>query len=390
MILRDGVITQNQASFGGGIYLRGNFGSTVDSFLSIAPTGPADAQVEISNNSASDYQDQFGVSAHGYGGGIFSLKGEIDSIGHDGDWSLVMRDNLAWTGGAIAVIGDPTVAADFTFIDLRNALLESNIADDIGGAMYSDGAVDWVLNSDSHVPCIHDTLGAVPCSLANANVARNQSTGTLGGGVIYLAKTNPDAARGIARFRRTAMIGNQSQNGSVAVGMAEADNDFFFERNILAGNSASAPNSVLLRSAGPMRCFYCTVTGNPVAYLFHFTGETLLLQGSILWNPGAAIRYQTGPLVQTSGCLIAHTATGLPTSTTVADPHLAANFVPAVPSVALDHCDNVVYTAIPDAYNQAPTDIAGVTNLPYGLNDLGAIEQVDVIFYGGFGLRPTD
>src|SRR5690606_311057 len=104
---------------------------------------------------------------------------------------------------------------------------------------------------------------------------------------------------------------------------------FFIERSILAGNASTG---ALLRSYGPMRCYYCTITGNAVDHLFYFLGDKLYLQGSILWNPGADVRFHIGPTVVTNGCLLAHSATGLPSGTLVSDPKLDADFVPGVPS----------------------------------------------------------
>lgn len=383
--LWDGSISNNDADIGGGIAIEGEL-----AHLHIQPVDAAGEQVSISHNVAHAYDSgsiYFPTTQPGLGGGIHSSFSDIDTFPGSGVFTVVLADNSADLGGGIYIESDQSNGGNVTWVTLNNALFDSNVAHDRGGAMYSHGTTTWRLDSTSSVPCNHPELGTTLCSLAYDNRALNEAVSSLGAGMIFLASGSPDAVASKARIRRTAVIDNDSIGGSVAVAMGDFSNELRFERSILAGNSATLSNGALLRSFGPMHCYYCTITNNSVDNLFYFTGTTLYLQGSILWNPGAAIRAQTGPDVATNGCLVSHTGTGLPAgSGYIIDPKLDADFMPGIPSIALDACDDFQYTAISDVYHHAPTDINAIDDL-YGVNDLGAIEQIDVIFFAGFGSR---
>lgn len=386
--LYDGLLQGNQANIGGAIAIQGSFSS-----LPMHPLGSLGEQISFRDNDATSYTSPFGAVTPGIGGAIYSKLVDIDTLGSNGKFSVVFEGNVADQGGAIFVDGDQTTAGDFTSLKLRNVQFESNTANDQGGAMYSVGAVDWVLDSVSYKPCDHPVLGSTLCSLIHANQTLSQGSNSFGAAAIFIAGGATDAHRGIARIRRTAIIGNNALNGgAVAVGMADdtatEKGEFFIERSILADNTAALAGGALLSSTGAMRCNYCTVTDNTVSNLFVVGGMSVNLQGSILWNPGATPVFSPAT-VASNGCLIAHSKSGLPTDTVVVDPKLDADYRPAMPSAPLDFCDNFQYTAITDAYNKAPVDITELSNQPFnGYNDLGAIEQVDVIFFSGFGSRP--
>lgn len=135
--------------------------------------------------------------------------------------------------------------------------------------------------------------------------------------------------------------------------------------------------------------------GNPVTHLFWLDNSEIEVTGSILYAPGTQLLAGNSPSIETGNCLLAHTTTGIPpTGVQVGNPMLEAHnaYAPKPRSRAIDVCaagvgDNF-YAASWDAFRlPVPQAIASVPNLA-GSFDLGAVEQRDVVFYGGFGTRP--
>src|SRR5690606_32376230 len=121
---------------------------------------------------------------------------------------------------------------------------------------------------------------------------------------------------------------------------------------------------------------------------FHMDGGMLRTQGSILWSPGVDVWTPlAGATMESNGCVIAHaTAPGA----ILLDPQLDAAFAPKGGSPALDYCDDDAVTAGLDAHRAAPGyDVAGVDQV-WGNNDLGAIENRDILFANGYGNRWTN
>jgi hypothetical protein len=219
------------------------------------------------------------------------------------------------------------------------------------------------------------------------NAAFNTTTaGTPGGGVGYITN-EAGSQRGIFRFFRTLFEDNHDYNaGKAAVAVALGTSEMTFERCIFSGNEADTSNNGALFRNAPginLRFVYNTVLDNSVDTLFYMNGGVLRNQGSILWSPGSEVWTPlAGASMENNSCLIAHAA--VPGSVVV-NPRLDATFMPPGRSAALDYCDNVGVTAGPDAYRASPGyDVNGVTAV-WGNNDLGALENRDILFFGGFG-----
>ena len=125
--------------------------------------------------------------------------------------------------------------------------------------------------------------------------------------------------------------------------------------------------------------------GNTVDTLVFMNGGVFRNQGSIMWSPGSEVWTPTaGATMENNACLIAHQAVP---GASVVDPRLDSDFVPSGRSPAIDFCDDAGVTAGLDGYRQAPSyDVAGVGSI-WGTNDLGAVENRDILFFDSFGAR---
>lgn len=383
IVFSDGLVQNNTARrAGGGIAIRTNSAS-----LDFAPS--PGATIDISDNTAG--RSTF-ASTEGFGGGIYSEEANISTTfsGVRDAYQVYLLYNNANYGGAIYVEGNPDPAAAFTFVMLRNTLIGYNEAYGKGGGLYSDNAVDWNIDHQAIGKCTFFTTDV--CSLIIGNQSDNTGTpGTPGGGAIYLT-SQMGSQRGIARVKRTRFNGNKDPNGTVAVGAADNANEFFIERSIFVNNAAPvAGNSVLLRSSGPTRVLYSDLLDNPVTRLFFFSGDTLNVQGSIFADPGTPIWFHTtGTTMVHNDCLLTNTTSDIPGGATLeSSPAMGADFTPLPRTQALDFCNDNGYTPINDIYGHAAYDIPGIANF-LGDKDLGAVEQTDIIFYGGFGNYPSD
>ncbi|MGA7297648.1 MAG: hypothetical protein WBW92_09080 [Rhodanobacteraceae bacterium] len=331
------------------------------------------------------------ASNEGFGGGVYSENANIGTsiAGVRNAFQMYFLTNTANYGGAIYVQGDPAASAPFTFVSLRNALMYSNEALGKGGALYSSDAVDWNIDHQATGQC--DFFGPVVCSLFLDNFADNTTThGTPGGGAIYLT-SEVGSQRGIARVKRTKFNGNSDPNGWVAVGAADNDNEFLVQRSIFVNNHAPTANySVLLHASGPTHVYYSDMLANSVSALFDISGATLNVQGSIFANPAGQIWFHSfGATMVHNNCLLSNHAGDIPAGAQIGSPLLDGQYAPTVHSPALDSCNNSQHTPISDIYGHAVVDVPGIDNI-HGANDLGAVEQTDIIFVGGFGTRPTD
>lgn len=383
IVFVDGQVIDNTARrAGGGIAIRTNLSS-----LSFQPLVGDETHVDGNTAGRSTFS-----SVEGFGGAIYSEDAAIDTTfsGVRNAYQVYLLSNTANYGGAIYVQGDPDPGASFTFVKLRNALIGYNEALGKGGALYSSDAVDWNIDHQAAGKCTF--FAPDICSLVIGNQSDNTDTpATPGGGAIYLT-SEAGSQRGIARVKRTLFNGNQDPNGSVAVGMADNDNEFLIQRSVFINNSAPPGNgSVLLKSNGPTRTYYSDFLDNSVARLFDFTGTTLNVTGSIFADAGTPIWYHgSGSTMINNNCLLSNTISDIPPGATVEyTPRLAVDFTPLPRSQALDFCNDDNYTPITDIYGHAVYDIPGIANL-FGANDLGAVEQTDIIFFGGFGNYPSD
>jgi hypothetical protein len=323
----------------------------------------------------------------GLGGGIYTKEGNIAvSAPAIGRFTTDLTGNTANFGGAIYAEGNADSPAPFTFISLRNTFTGFNTARGKGGAFYSRNAVDWVL--DTTAPGERCAVGSRygPCSAVVNNTAYNDTTpGSPGAGVGYIFNDS-GSQRGIFRFSRTLFEENLDFNGQIAVAMAFGTSEMIFERCVLLGNEAGAASNATLLANAPginLRFVYNTVLQNDVDTLVYMNGGVLRNQGSILWAPGSNVWTQTaGATMENNACLIAHQSVP---GAVVANPRLGTDFTPPGRSPAIDFCDNATVTAGLDVYRQAPGYDAGGIDSVWGTNDLGAVENRDILFFSGFG-----
>lgn len=384
--LWDGSVGFNSARRGGGaIALRSNL-----ALMDINPAVGSEV-VLIGNNSAGTAT--FSAS-EGYGGAIYSDGGRISAtlFGDGNDYGVWLFNNTANYGGAIYAVG-PT-SGTRALVSLDNAFVYNNMAKSRGGAFYSLNGVDWTVDHDSVGDC--PTFGGrQPCSFFSDNQAET-TEGGVGAGVVYLtAETGSQG--GVINIYRTLFEGNTDVAGVAAIAEALNGSWLNIRRSVFRNNSANGPatqRTLFGSTDSDMYFHYNSVLANDVAGIFYMNGGTLRPQGSILWDPGATIWFQTGgaSMSMVTTCLVSHSTTGLsfpPGSVWVEDPLLDGRYAPAGGSSALDHCSNSL-DAGPDLYGHSPAvDVASVPNR-IGSNDLGAVEQTDIIHYSGFGNRPTN
>lgn len=387
-------IHDNTAQYnGGGLATLSYAGVNELATIRIAPQTSSDLVI-FANNTAGD-PDNF-VPSSGYGGAMSLVDIDLQTITPVAEgYHLLIHDNAANYGGAIAAFGtDDLTKSPVSTVELENAAVYNNSAKDQGGALYSRGGVNWTVWSTAHGPCFF-VLFPAPCSYISNNHADNAHSaggGALGGGAIWISSVIGEP-NGYALFKRTLFTGNSVTNPPATVAGVVGGASVAFKRDIFVNNQGPA-GSVLVESVGgsDIAFTYDTVLGNDVTRLFSMTGGTLNTQGSILWDPGKPIWYHgSGATMAFNGCLISHTASDIPAGAMVLDPQLGADYTPPPRSPAIDACDNLGFAPLVDFYLRAPVDTKGVTDRYVGgINDLGAVEQTDVIFYGGFGNRPEN
>jgi hypothetical protein len=384
VILEDGEINGNSARrAGGGIALNSALAR-----LDFLPLTSSEAFFFVDNTAG---RATFSNS-EGLGGAIYSNGGAIDTqfSGFRQQYEVYLLYNSANYGGAVYVEGDAASGAAFTFVRLLNAVVGYNDAKANGGGFYAKNAVDVTL--DHHAIGTCTLFAPSSCSLVIGNSADDVDPGEVfpvGGGAFYLTGES-GSQRSIARLRRTVFSGNSAPYGWAAVGFADQGDEFFIERGIVRTNSAPSESGALFVSGGPTRVLYSDVLDNTVARLFTIGATTLNVQGSILADLGTPIWYHDAAAVMTfNGCLMSNTADGIPGGALIGTPVLDADFALHGPYPAIDFCDNYEYTPISDIYGYATRNVPGIDDY-YGYNDLGAVEQRDIIFHGGFGVRATD
>lgn len=384
VLLWDGSVSFNTARLAGGaIAVRTDLAS-----LAIDP-GVGAELVVIGNNTAG--RAAFS-SDEGFGGAIYSDEAPVSGtvFGGNTDYAAWIFNNTANYGGAFYGAGPQTGTR--TAISVMNAFVFNNIARSRGGALYSRNGVEWTFDHQGTGDC-PIIGGRRPCSYFSDNEAQT-ADGGVGGGVAYLAADSGSLA-GIAHFNRTLFEGNSDAAGLAAVAEAVGGSRLNFRRSVFRNNTADGPGvqRTLFGSAGSdIDFFYNTVLNNAVDGIFYMNGGTLRPQGSIWWAPGLSVWFPTGSATMSfaSTCLVTHTTSGLstpPGAVWVADPRLGSGFAPRGSSSALDHCSS---SAPPgnDLYGRAPgVDVPGVANR-IGSNDLGAVEQHDIIFANSYGNRP--
>ena len=203
------------------------------------------------------------------------------------------------------------------------------------------------------------------------------------------------AATGTARIERTVIETNNDQGGSAIfyVGSREL---LSIEASVLRNNTATGNNSVLVHGAGPdhpLQVHYNTILDNSVSRMFHASNQQISVQGSILWAPGTTLAYlNAGATIAHNACLLTHSLgqLGVVANVQTTDPVLDSQFRTRGRSPGIDVCDNMGFQPIPDInMNPRSYSVNGISEI-WGPQDLGAFEQRDILFYGGFGARPTN
>lgn len=369
------------AGDGGGLYMVGAAWNRGRAKLQITPWSTSHV-VSFTNNRAGipgSYSHQNGD------GGAMLLSGvdvEMPSpIGNH--YNLILQDNIGNRGGAIW--------ASHGKVELANAWVVNNTARGQGGAFWSGAGMRWDIRGTGANRCFF-LLVFAPCSLISGNRAENSntvSTRPVAGGVFY---SDPPAGQDAthASFERTQFSGNQSLNAPASVFAVSGKVNLTVHRSIFRGNKGPSGSS-LLKSAGTERVnfSYNTVVDNEVTRLFSMTDGVLNVQGSIFWDPGTPIWYHNSTASMVfNDCLVSHTGSDIPGGAAIANPRLGADHTPSPWSPAVDACDEWGTAAGRDFYGRQAYDVRGIGNI-WGVNDLGAVEQVDAIFLGGFGNRPT-
>lgn len=395
-----GTISGNTANAaGGGIALSGEHAR-----LKLARTG---AQViSLDNNRAGTAT--FSATS-GLGGAIYSDQGPIEVVsGRDRYQAVQFRGNQANQGGAVYLDGASNKRIPMSF---RSSQFRDNIALGKGGAIHAVNGVELTVE---HVQeggmCLAGRILFIPglppeapvhCSRMKGNEARNTGTpNTRGGGAIYL-ETDPGApepARARAHIYRTVFDGNKDPNGWAAAIGAPANTRLTVGASVFVNNHG-APGSAVVDTVGPeaLSFNYNTVLDNTTGSLIHGSAQAYNLRGSILWRTsGSSATIGGTPTVSHGDCLLSSRSSDGGINV---EPWLDANFTPRGGSPGVDACPNqflgfigglpVYIPPINDLYyNPRNYDVAGVANAGIGANDLGAVEQVDIIYYGGFGTQP--
>lgn len=388
--LWNGRICDNEARrHGGGVFM---FGTA--SRMRLDPWGGD--LVEISGNVAGD--GTFDATT-GFGGGIYAGPNSEASYETGNtpatELSLIMAANEANFGGALYVDGGTEVGGPFTLLTLRNVAMMGNEALGRGGAVMLRNAADLRLIKHGEGQC--QFFGPQPCVWGIGNVAVNTSfSPSFGGGGFAHLDHDAGAPRPALRMAGALLSSNSDPNGSAAVVDARGNSSVRILRSVFANNSAGGTESfrALIESQADSLFAYNTVLGNSVTrLLWQISGTEVNATGSILYAPGVAPFAGPGTLVH-NGCLISHTSTGLPAGVTVQAPRLGQGYAPKGGSPAIDACASGVgdihWLSGLDAYGQsAPVNVPSIPNIG-GSWDLGAVEQVDLIMYGGFGNRPTN
>lgn len=384
---------------GGGVYASDIASASSHHTIEFGPG----ASTSIRENSAG--MDSAFAADHGYGGGMRLLNANVATITTQPSSSGIHDNDANYGAGIYAEGPNEASGGPYSFIRLVDLFFSGNHARGRGGALYSRNAVDWVMDTSTTTWRRSVFANVGPMMLFDFNTADNigGASGSSGGAVAYITDDRSDgASRGIMRFYRTWFYYNYDASGRASVAAADSGGEMVFRRSIFDGNESDtvAPGGGALvwsYNNKPLAFYYNTVVTNNVDSLFGMTGggsTTLKVQGSILWSPGSNLMYATGSVTpETNACLVA-TDTSLSSSTWVKDPQLNDHYAPAGGSPAIDHCDSAPFTPMDDAFHHGAYDTLGVDarwamTPPFNW-DLGAVEQTDVIFFGGFGNRPDN
>lgn len=385
--IRNGSVSGNEARrHGGGIALLAGSDARLqfDNITAIP--------IEVSDNIAGTG----GFSeTMGFGGAIYSEQATILSLGEEQPVpQLLFSGNLANHGGALYVEG----AADARVpLEFRSSQWIDNVARGKGGAIRALDGVDLLLTHQQPGGFCIAIFLPIHCSRLIGNIAGNEGTpSSPGGGALHLTSGAelPAGANARARILRTIIDGNADLNSGRAGAIhAGARTSLEVEASVFTDN-ASGTGGGVIDAVGPETLLlrYNTLLDNDTARLVYAENQIVDLQGSALWRPGTTLLALLGTsVVRHNDCLLASSPIVPATHVVVEPPLLDSRHRPRGRSPAIDGCDNLDHAPVHDLYyNARGIDVAGVPNTWNGTNDLGAVEQHDVLYYGGFGHKRTN
>lgn len=363
--------------------------------------------VTFQNNTA--MSDTFNPNS-GLGGAIYGTQSSIETNSNrDGYQSVQFIGNEANHGGAVYLTNGNTTTRKASHF--KSSQWINNKARGKGGAIHIVNGIDLTVEHTQEggmcragqvffLPGFPDT--PVHCSRMIGNIAGNMTTGsTPGGGAIYVLTEvdAPAVAHAKANIYRTVFEDNKDLTGYAAAIASLANTQLTVSASVFRDNHALMSGSVI-EGRGPYSVVfdYNTVLDNQTGFLIFGQNQTLYTRGSILWAPGKTIVGGSGSTHDHGSCLI--TSSALTGAVINVNPRLDDRFRPRGSSPAIDECASLVVPGlpphgptiippIPDLYYKIRDyDVAGVANNGNAKNDLGAVEQVDIIYYGGFGTKP--
>lgn len=347
---------------------------------------------EISNNVAGT--SGFSTTS-GFGGGVYLQHWDFQQeAGSYPIPQLALSNNTANLGGGMYVDGSTDGRRT---VKLTSAAVNGNTALARGGAFYLRNGVQLEMSHKEDGGWCLALIIPVRCSGLNSNTAQNQGgAGATGAGAALYMEADadtPDSATPIANIYRTNISGNDDAGGAVFhVGNKARLN---IEASLLRDNKATGVYPVLVHNESGMRLTvrYNTILANDIERLFYTIAQPVDLQGSIVWDPGKMLAWLVdGAYIYQAGCLISHPNPQVVPEKGVytVNPRLDSQGRPRGSSPALDVCDNLNHTPIRDiAYQERDRDVPGVERV-WGNHDLGMFENHDILFYGGFGQRPSN
>lgn len=412
VVMRDADVAQNFASnMGGGIFLYDvNVAGSIGDPLNVALLldNVAGGNTILSNRAV----DQ--------GGGIASINAQVLAQGKAGDRNLQtgIGGNTAAEGAGLYVRGD---ADAYTEVTLRDIAFNDNAATVRGGAIFLEDAVHAQIEPGVAESCrMGTTVTQIPCAQFFDN-AVNPPSGAVPleprGGAIYLDRARA-GVRPILYVSGALFDGNRDPRGNAAVAAARNGAELVVQRSIFVRNDArhdavDSASALIWSETKPVIFRYNTVLdSNTSTRMFRLKGGSIDVSGSILWGTldrtlpfhfvwfaenGATMSHNDCVMVRgnddgtvdvpapAAGYAYAY-GTNIP-------PSLDASYAPTSWSPALDYCDEYAVVPPPDAYGNDRQDVPDIANVFSAVGrggwDLGAVEQTDIIYANGFGIRPA-
>ncbi len=439
LVFRDSVIANNTASAGGGIY--SSYGRVViDGATIIGNTatnkGGGIFMQDLQDAGGTDDDSHFALlldnhngpnfisgnvagngtysTSTGLGGGVYSQYGQIMFKRHAGSakFQSYVSSNEANRGGGIFVQGPSQgFSGPTTWFVTYDTMYNGNLSRGQGGALFLQDAVFGRVDSYGSCTVGFGSPHTGPCSYFGDNEAEgSDGAGEIArGGAIYLENTRSDGLSYATLLAFRAWFnGNSDPNGTAAVATAGGTSRMLFARDIFTNNAAKntgGAKSALIYSFNGEDVYFgynTVLDSNTSTRMFNMVGGDLDVTGSILWgtvdrtHPFHFVWFASGGATMThQRCLLVRASddgtAGIPGPEFLwagSPPDLDARFAPRGGSAAIDHCEPPG-GGLADAYLNLVHDTPGVESR-YGIQDLGAVEQTDIIFANMFGERPDN